>query len=29
MEFAGWKKDARRGKDRRTVYKRVDKGDKA
>jgi putative DNA primase/helicase len=28
MEFAGWKKDARRGSDRRTMYKRVDKGDK-
>jgi predicted P-loop ATPase len=29
MEFAGWKKDPRRGSDRRTMYKRVDKGDKA
>jgi putative DNA primase/helicase len=29
MEFSGWKKDARRGSDRRTMYKRVDKGDKA
>jgi len=28
MEFAGWRKDARRGSDRRTMYKRVDKGDK-
>lgn len=29
MELAGWKKDARRASDRRTMYKRVDKGDKA
>jgi predicted P-loop ATPase len=29
MESSGWKKDARRGSDRRTMYKRVAKGDKA
>ncbi len=29
LEFAGWQKDARRGSDRRTMYRRVgDKGDK-
>jgi putative DNA primase/helicase len=29
MESSGWKKDARRGSDRRTMYKKEDKGDKA